>query len=523
MKKPSVQMVVSILCLFILFMTGCGTNASSEKPAYTGVSVTSGQTGAPDKPRTTSVVKTPAASPAAVSGRFFGLNYSPYIEKGQSPEGDTVLSDSQIRATLAGIAPYTQWIRTYGCTGNLAAVGATAHELRLKVAAGAWLSADREANDKEINSLIALASRGEADLLIVGSETLLRGDLAASELLEYIQTVKESTHNLPVTTAEPAAVLLAHPEVITAVDCVFANIYPYWDGIDVAGAIGSVNRQYSQLAAQAAGKCVVVSETGWPDSGNTVQDAVPTPEAAARYLADFCSWANRNNAPYFLFEAYDEPWKGTASVPQEAHWGLLAKDGLKEQAIEALDSAGAYTGATLDIDLSRVRAIAATPAPTPPPDLPDLSVKDIKIRFGAYGGMGISAFKNCETFTMTLEGGSWASIGIDVSSGEGTVDLSGYRYAVIRAKGEKGGEQFRFGLGIGPTDFYVRQGLSNKWEDIVIDISKSSRDLTQINQVGFEIGPSWTENSTNTTIMVAGIRFTNTLPKDSYVLVDAEA
>jgi exo-beta-1,3-glucanase (GH17 family) len=70
------------------------------------------------------------------------------------------------------VAPYTGWVRTFGCASGLEAVSRVAHEIGLPVALGAWLSHDGPANEHEIACLIQVAQAGYADVAIVGSEVL---------------------------------------------------------------------------------------------------------------------------------------------------------------------------------------------------------------------------------------------------------------------------------------------------------------------------------------------------------------
>ena len=72
---------------------------------------------------------------------------------------------------------------------------------------------------------------------------------------------------------------------------------------------------------------MIVGETGWPSCGNTIYQAVPTPENAGSYFLNFVSWARAKNVSYFYFEAFDESWKATAEGPQGACWGLWDKNG----------------------------------------------------------------------------------------------------------------------------------------------------------------------------------------------------
>ena len=69
------------------------------------------------------------------------------------------------------------------CTA--AAVGSTTGTV-----VGAWISADRARNEREIEALIQLAKDGQVDIAVVGNEVLLRGDLPEQELLECIARVK---------------------------------------------------------------------------------------------------------------------------------------------------------------------------------------------------------------------------------------------------------------------------------------------------------------------------------------------
>lgn len=113
------------------------------------------------------------------------VNFSPYMD-GQNPNLGSVISVDQLLSRMKIIKPYVEWVRTFGTDSGLENAGSVAHELGLKIAVGAWLSKDKSTNSKQMTSLINMALRGEVDCAIIGSETLLRGDLSESELLSYI-------------------------------------------------------------------------------------------------------------------------------------------------------------------------------------------------------------------------------------------------------------------------------------------------------------------------------------------------
>ena len=82
-----------------------------------------------------------------------GLCFSPYAE-GQ--ETGDILSADQIRKRLDIIAPHTKWIRSFSCTEGNELIPGIARQKGLKTLVGAWISNDRDRNEIEIQSLIAL-------------------------------------------------------------------------------------------------------------------------------------------------------------------------------------------------------------------------------------------------------------------------------------------------------------------------------------------------------------------------------
>lgn len=256
----------------------------------------------------------------------YGLNFSPYID-GQDPNIGSEVNEEQLRTRMEVIKPYTVWIRTFGSSNGLEKSGSIAHNLDLKAALGAWISSDLTANEQEIENLIAAAKAGEADMLIVGSEVMLRGDLSEDELINYINRVKQEVPELSVSYADVYGVLLCHPNIIDAIDIVLVNYYPYWEGISIDLAVATIHGWHMQVTAAANGKQVIVSETGWPSSGNQIDNAIPSSDNASFYFLNFVSWSRANDVDYFYFEAFDESWKAAYEGPQGAHWGVWDKDG----------------------------------------------------------------------------------------------------------------------------------------------------------------------------------------------------
>lgn len=262
-----------------------------------------------------------------VAYKMYGVGFGPYLN-GQDPASNQLISDSQLQSRLQIVAPYTQWVRTFGSENGLENIPRIAKGLGLKVAAGAYLSANAASNEKELSNLIAVGNSGQADMLIVGNETLQSRSLTESQLIGYIQRVRLAVPiRVKVTTVDTYNQLLAHPNVMMTSDVVAANFYPYFEGIDLRHAVAYLDAKYEQLLAQAGGKEIIVAETGWPSGGIDHGGSVVSPENAASYFVNFVSWAREKGVKYFYFESFDEAWKVSVEGPQGSHWGIWDENG----------------------------------------------------------------------------------------------------------------------------------------------------------------------------------------------------
>lgn len=262
-----------------------------------------------------------------------GLCFSPYLP-GQSPDWTGPLPPEQVRSRLAIVAPETDWVRSYGTDNGLETIGQFSHQLGKKVAVGAYLSDNIDTNDRQIANLIKIGKAGEADVLIVGSETLLFNKLSEADLIDYIARVRQAVPGVPVTTTETYGSLLEHPALFGAVDQVYVHIYPFWDGVEIGQAVTAAGVAYARVKAKAGGKPVVIAETGWPSAGEPQGAAVPSAANAERYVREFTAWAKAEKVPYFYFEAFDEDWKKREGE-RGAHWGLWDQNGKPKSSLLA--------------------------------------------------------------------------------------------------------------------------------------------------------------------------------------------
>jgi hypothetical protein len=196
----------------------------------------------------------------------------------------------------------------------------------MKVLQGLWLSNRPELSRKQVETAIALANRFPDVIaaVVVGNEVLLRGEMAASDLVRTIREVKAQVP-VPVTYADVWEFWLRHRDVATAVDFVTIHILPYWEDFPIPGrnAAAHVDAIRSRMLAAFPGKEVFVGEFGWPSAGRMREAALPSPVNQARTMHEVLDHAKRENYRVNLIEAYDQPWKRQLEGTVGGHWGLF--------------------------------------------------------------------------------------------------------------------------------------------------------------------------------------------------------
>ncbi len=255
------------------------------------------------------------------SGQLASLSYTPF-DGSAHPDSGRQTSAEQIRADLAAIAPYTRMIRTYSSTGGTELVPEVAKEFGLRVSVGAWIDKNTARNERELRNVIELARKHrDVDSVVVGNETIFRGEQTIDELIAKIHRVKRET-TVPVTTGEIWNVWIEHPELASAVDFIAAHVLPYWEGIPDTAAVDQAIRIYDMLRQAYPGKRIVIAEFGWPSQGYNRRDANPDPLVQARVLREFVTRAEALGIDYNIIEAYDQPWK-TFEGGVGPYWGVF--------------------------------------------------------------------------------------------------------------------------------------------------------------------------------------------------------
>ena len=256
-----------------------------------------------------------------INGQLASVSYAPFASSINPDEGGRAQA-AQIRADLQKLAPLTRAIRTYSSTGGVELVPGIAQEFGLRATIGAWIDKHQDRNEREIRSVIELAKRhSNVNGIIVGNETIYRGEQKVADLIKMIQRVKRST-NVPVTTGEIWHVWIEHPELVSSVDYIAAHILPYWEGFSEGQAVDQAILIYDKLRQAYPGKRIVIAEFGWPSAGYNLRDANPGRVEQAVVLRDFISRAEALGIDYNIVEAIDQPWK-IFEGGVGPYWGML--------------------------------------------------------------------------------------------------------------------------------------------------------------------------------------------------------
>jgi exo-beta-1,3-glucanase (GH17 family) len=264
-------------------------------------------------------------NPAPGLGVLQGLCYSPF-RPGQSPHTGVYPSEDEVIDDMTLLADRVERIRLYSSTHIHRQIPRLAVAAGIECWAQAWLDADAPSNEDELQALIAIGQEGNAPVLIVGSEVLLREDMPPADLIAAIERVRAAVPDVPVTCNDTVQELIDHPEVVAACDFVFCNSYPFWEGVPAPDAVEHVAADYDRISAAFPDQRIVIGETGWPSGGSDNAAAVSDPVNQRRFLTGFVEWCRSREVEYFFFEATDEDWKVRDEGSVGDDWGLFETD-----------------------------------------------------------------------------------------------------------------------------------------------------------------------------------------------------
>jgi exo-beta-1,3-glucanase (GH17 family) len=280
--------------------------------------------------------------------------YSGYRD-GQRP-GHAYPSPDQIREDLRILQPHWRLLRLYDCTPHAERVLEVIRRdgLDFQVMLGAYLGAEvnnpgcpwgatysdeelaasRAENDAEVGRLIALAQANEGIVfsVAVGNEATVDWTdhlVPVPRMIEHVRRVRQAVRQ-PVTFCENYVPWQHHlRDLVPELDFISLHTYPVWEYKQLHEAMDYTRQNYDSVAHRYPGKPVVITEAGWTtrSNGRGIDPDNTSQELQAAYLRELVEWADAAGILCFVFEAFDEPWKGSPDpLEPEKHWGLFTVD-----------------------------------------------------------------------------------------------------------------------------------------------------------------------------------------------------
>lgn len=196
------------------------------------------------------------------------------------------------------------------------------------------LDKNRETNSKKMEKLIGLANDYPEIIftLSVGNEACVDWTdhyVSVDRVIEYVKMVQKSAKQ-PVTFCENYVPWLNKLQPLAeVVDFISIHTYPVWEYKHIHESLGYTKDNFYAIAHKYPEIPVVITEAGWStnSNGRGINPEIVNEENQKIYYDDLMDWTGEENILTFVFEAFDEDWKGSHEpLEPEKHWGLFKID-----------------------------------------------------------------------------------------------------------------------------------------------------------------------------------------------------
>ena len=291
--------------------------------------------------------------------------YSGYRD-GQNPGTGVYPSYAEIREDLLILAGNWDYLRLYDCSPHAQTVLDVIRDEKMdfKVMLGLdmaaemsnphcpWgaefsdetLEANRRANNEEVHRLIRLANENPDTVfsVSVGNEASVEWTdhmVPVDNLVAYVRDVKRAIKQ-PVTFCENYVPWTYKLEPLAEVlDFIAVHTYPAWEYRSIHDALEYTKQNYHSVVDHYPDKPVIITEAGWTTAANGrgIDPHNASEELQAQYYEELLEWTTNEEILTFVFEAFDEPWKGSPDpMEPEKHWGLFKLDRTPKLAMQEL-------------------------------------------------------------------------------------------------------------------------------------------------------------------------------------------
>ena len=196
------------------------------------------------------------------------------------------------------------------------------------------LTANKQKNEEKIARLIEWANQYPDIIftLSVGNEACVDWTdhyVPVSRVVDFATQVKKSAKQ-PVTFCENYVPWLSKLKpLVEVVDFISIHTYPVWEYKHIHEAMEYTRDNYDIIARLYPNIPIVITEAGWAtnSNGRGIHPEHVNEENQQVYYDDLMEWSEKENVLTFVFEAFDEEWKGSHEpLEPEKHWGLFKID-----------------------------------------------------------------------------------------------------------------------------------------------------------------------------------------------------
>ena len=193
------------------------------------------------------------------------------------------------------------------------------------------LAANAKRNDEEVLRLIDMVKEFSDEILAVsiGNEntpTWGARNVTPERLMEHAKQLKEATGK-PVTFCEGVFEWPHLIELGNYLDFISVHSYPLHYGNTIDEALDVNKENIESVEKLFPDKQVISTEMGWTTMTNSaMKPGQANVQNQERYIRELTKWMDEKQLTVFIFEAFDEPWKGSLPTKSECNWGLYTVD-----------------------------------------------------------------------------------------------------------------------------------------------------------------------------------------------------
>jgi exo-beta-1,3-glucanase (GH17 family) len=280
--------------------------------------------------------------------------YSGFRE-GQHP-GGVFPSYEEIKEDLLILHGHWKYLRLYDCDkhADLVLEVIRKEKLNFKIMLGAYIVAEannygcpwggsyseeqliqnKATNVNQIEKLIHMANEYPDIIfsLSAGNEACVDWTdhyVPVESVINYVRMIKKGAKQ-PVTFCENYLPWLDKlRDLVHELDFISIHTYPVWEYKNIHEAMEYTKQNYYAVADTYPNKPVVITEAGWTtySNGRGICPSNVSEEYQNIYYNDLVDWCEEADILTFVFEAFDESWKGSnEALEPEKHWGLFKVD-----------------------------------------------------------------------------------------------------------------------------------------------------------------------------------------------------